>query len=142
MRPTIVSTTSWCKRRESVVAVRMTREELYDDFETPSLAMLERSTPDILRLAEIDNVAVALRALERGETVAAGATRVVVAVPIPVGHKLALRDIPRGEAILKYGQVMGRATETIGSGEHVHVHNVEGLRGRGDLAPAGTEKRG
>ena len=104
--------------------------------------MLERSTPDILRLAEIDNVAVALRALERGETVAAGATRVVVAVPIPVGHKLALRDIPRGEAILKYGQVMGRATETIGSGEHVHVHNVEGLRGRGDLAPAGTEKHG
>jgi len=102
--------------------------------------MREGTTPDILRLAEVDNVAVALRSLERGETVAAGATRVVVAVPIAVGHKLALREIPRGEAILKYGQVMGRATETIAAGEHVHVHNVEGLRGRGDLAPASAEQ--
>jgi ribosomal protein L2 len=101
--------------------------------------MTERATPDILRLADVDNVAVALRSLERGEMVAAGATRVVVAGPIQVGHKLALREIPRGEAILKYGQVMGRATETIGTGEHVHVHNVEGLRGRGDLAPASAE---
>ncbi len=109
---------------------------MYGGFETPSLAMPERNTPDILRLADIDNVAVALRALDAGEIVAAGGARVTVLVAIPAGHKLALGEIPQGEVILKYGQVMGRATARILAGEHVHVHNVEGLRGRGDLAPA------
>jgi altronate dehydratase len=104
--------------------------------------MPERTMPDILRLADIDNVAVALRALAAGEVVAAGSARVTALVSIPVGHKLALREIPQGEAILKYGQVMGRATAPILAGEHVHVHNVEGLRGRGDLAPANAGGRG
>jgi len=101
----------------------------------------ERTTPDLLRLADIDNVAVALRALDAGETLAAGNVSVTVRAPIPAGHKLALREIAAGDAILKYGQVMGRATARIGAGEHVHVHNVEGLRGRGDLAPAGAGER-
>ncbi|RLG06284.1 MAG: D-galactarate dehydratase, partial [Thaumarchaeota archaeon] len=52
---------------------------------------------------------------------------------IPFGHKLAIREIPRGEEIIKYGEVIGRATRDIEIGEHVHVHNVESLRGRGDL---------
>jgi ribosomal protein L2 len=104
--------------------------------------MAERITPDILRLADIDNVAVALRALEAGETVSAGNARVTALGPIAAGHKLALREIPAGEAILKYGQVMGRATARIAAGEHVHVHNVEGLRGRGDLAPLAAPGRG
>ncbi len=104
--------------------------------------MPEHATPDLLRLADVDNVAVALRALDEGETVAAGDVRVTVQAPIPAGHKLALCEIAAGDAILKYGQVMGRATARIGAGEHVHVHNVEGLRGRGDLAPAGSGGRG
>jgi len=65
-----------------------------------------------------------------------GALRVTALRPIAAGHKIALRPIALGEPIRKYGQVMGRATEAIAAGEHVHVHNVEGLRGRGDLAPA------
>jgi altronate dehydratase small subunit len=36
--------------------------------------------------------------------------------------------------IHKYGQMIGRASAAIAAGEHVHVHNVEGVRGRGDLA--------
>ena len=35
--------------------------------------------------------------------------------------------------IRKYGQVVGRATADIRTGDHVHVHNVEALRGRGDI---------
>jgi len=52
--------------------------------------------------------------------------------PIPMGHKLAIRDINRGEIILKYGEVIGRATQDIRTGQHVHVHNLESCRGRGD----------
>jgi altronate dehydratase small subunit len=89
-----------------------------------------------LRLSDADNVAVVLRALEPGTELVFGDDRVVTAQTIPVGHKLATREIPAGAAILKYGQTMGRATATIAAGEHVHVHNVEGIRGRGDLAAA------
>ena len=53
---------------------------------------------------------------------------------IPYGHKVALVPIQKGEIIYKYGACIGRSTEDIRQGEHVHVHNIEPLRGRGDLA--------
>jgi altronate dehydratase small subunit len=46
---------------------------------------------------------------------------------------LAIKDISKGENILKYGEVMGRATQDIALGAHAHIQNIEGLRGRGDL---------
>ena len=53
---------------------------------------------------------------------------------IPTGHKIAIREIAEGDSVIKYGYQIGRTTRSIASGEHVHVHNVESLRGRGDLA--------
>jgi altronate hydrolase len=72
-----------------------------------------------------DNVAVARIALAPGTDVASpdGATLRVKAA-IEAGHKMALREIPRGDVVLKYGQVIGVATADIHPGEHVHVHNV------------------
>src|SRR5262252_4515153 len=51
---------------------------------------------------------------------------VAIAAPgrVGLGHKLALRDIKKGEAILKYGQIIGFASQDIPAGSHVHVHNV------------------
>ena len=46
-----------------------------------------------------------------------------VARGVPFGHKVALRAIAQGEPVIKYGVAIGRATRTIASGEHVHVHN-------------------
>lgn len=43
---------------------------------------------------------------------------------IPKGHKEALRDIKKGEYIIKYGEVIGRATEDIKKGDWVHSHNL------------------
>ena len=43
---------------------------------------------------------------------------------IPAGHKYALRDIKIGEPVIKYGEIIGRATCDIKSGEWVHTHNV------------------
>ena len=45
---------------------------------------------------------------------------------IPVGHKIALKEIGEGEQIFKYGETIGVATQTIHRGEHVHVQNVVG----------------
>ncbi len=41
--------------------------------------------------------------------------------------------IPVGDGVIKYGEIIGRATCDIDVGDHVHVHNVESQRGRGDL---------
>ncbi len=43
---------------------------------------------------------------------------------IPAGHKIALRDIPKGECVVKYGEIIGRAKTDIKAGEWVHTHNV------------------
>ena len=51
---------------------------------------------------------------------------------VPFGHKLCIRSTSAGAQVLKYGQVIGNATRALEVGEHVHVHNVESARGRGD----------
>lgn len=53
---------------------------------------------------------------------------------IPYGHKIAIRPIVKGDTVWKYGQSIGKATENIEVGDHVHIHNIEPLRGRGDLS--------
>lgn len=47
---------------------------------------------------------------------------------VPIGHKIALRDIAEGDTIWKYGQDIGKAIAPIRKGEHVHVHNVKTKR--------------
>jgi altronate dehydratase len=83
-----------------------------------------------------DNVATAREWLDRGSNVRIGATEIIVAEPIPRGHKLALRRIRAGDAVVKYGSSIGTATRDIAEGMHVHTHNVVSGRGRGDLAAA------
>lgn len=48
--------------------------------------------------------------------------------PIPLGHKLALRDLAKGDTIIKYGHDVGRVTAPISRGEHAHVHNLKTTR--------------
>jgi altronate dehydratase small subunit len=91
---------------------------------------------DALMLHKDDNVATAVRPLEADDniTVHAGGDIIKVRLlqSIPFGHKFALKDIGRGDRIVKYGETIGLATASIRPGEHVHLHNVEGQRGRGD----------
>ena len=83
-----------------------------------------------------DNVATAVCSLKRAGTVdiqiGENTDNIVLQSDIPFGHKLAITNIERGGNIVKYGEIIGRALVGIRKGEHVHVHNVEGLRGRGD----------
>ncbi len=62
-----------------------------------------------------------------------GSETVKVIGDVPYGHKIAVRDIKKGELIIKYGEEIGAATKDIAKGEYVHIHNLEALRGRGDL---------
>lgn len=92
---------------------------------------------DAIVLNEKDNVATAVQVLAKGQEALVRLNRehlrVAIAEDIPYGHKFAVRDINAGEDILKYGEVIGRATRDIVCGGHAHVQNIESLRGRGDL---------
>jgi altronate hydrolase len=72
-----------------------------------------------------DNVAVAARPIAAGLAVQSDGRTFTLDRRIGLGHKVALRPIKKGEAILKYGQVIGFAAEDIAPGSHVHVHNVK-----------------
>ena len=81
----------------------------------------------------------ALMELSKGNTVSvegkAGepSCRVKLRDSIPFGHKFAIEEIESGSSVMKYGEVIGKATTKIHPGDWVHVHNIESTRGRGDL---------
>ncbi len=82
---------------------------------------------ELVRITEKDMVAVALRPLTAGSTVSFGAGVVTLTDDLPMGHKAALRDIKKGEAVIKYGFPIGEATQDIPKGAHVHTHNLHTL---------------
>ena len=89
-----------------------------------------------LYLSEKDSVAVALNEIPEHTTVVVKANEIEMSViileHISFGHKFAVKAIEQGADIIKYGEVIGSAVVAIQAGEHVHVHNLEGKRGRGD----------
>jgi altronate dehydratase small subunit len=83
-----------------------------------------------------DNIATSIRLLRKNEKVrlSCGTRTVNISLTeeIPFGHKFAMDDIEEGNPVIKYGERIGLATRKIYQGQLVHVHNVEGTRGRGD----------
>jgi (2R)-sulfolactate sulfo-lyase subunit alpha len=81
-----------------------------------------------------DDVGVAVEDLKKGSKIgvvtlegkAAGAIKLVSNVPL--GHKVAMRDMAKEKPVIKYGRPVGKAVASIAKGEHVHVHNVKTLR--------------
>lgn len=76
----------------------------------------------IIRLSEIDNVVVARQDLAAGT--ALPDESVTLTAPVPAGHKIAVDALAQGEAVRKYGQIIGFATQDILPGDHVHIHNL------------------
>jgi altronate dehydratase small subunit len=92
---------------------------------------------DAIMIKAEDNVATALRDLHREEeaAISAGEAQKMIRLieDIPFGHKFAVCPIHQGDQVIKYGEVIGRATQFIEQGAHAHIQNIESLRGRGDL---------
>ncbi len=78
----------------------------------------------VLQLHPADNVGLLKHPLKAGRELCRGKDRLNAVTTIPAGHKIAVAEIGEGEAIRKYGQVIGFANRRIVPGEHVHVHNV------------------
>jgi len=77
--------------------------------------------PPVIRLSQEDGVVIARIALPPGTPV--GENVAVRDRRIPPGHKIATRAHAKGEAIRRYGQIIGFATEAIAPGDWVHTHN-------------------
>jgi altronate hydrolase len=76
-------------------------------------------------LAPADNVAVARQDIARGVTILFEGREILLRDSIPVGHKLALREIPQGAWVTKYAQIIGKTLCRVEAGEWVHTHNLE-----------------
>ena len=79
-----------------------------------------------------DSVAISIEKIAKGDMVEFKKENEVISFKaiddIPRYHKVALKDIKKGEPILKYGEHIGQASQEIKKGNHVHEHNVESVR--------------
>jgi altronate hydrolase len=82
--------------------------------------VMSRPAAKTLLLNPADNVAVALSNLDAGMETPQG---VVTSKRVPRGHKFSVRPIASGEAVVKFGQIIGFAKDAIPAGEWVHEHN-------------------
>ena len=82
----------------------------------------------IIVIDKKDNVATALEPIKKGTEVSVeiqgSPEKIRLLSDIPLGHKLALRDIKKGGSVIKYGEPIGQSLTKITRGELVHVHNV------------------
>jgi altronate dehydratase small subunit len=82
-----------------------------------------------------DDVAVAVETCQAGDDlVLADGRRVRTRQDVTFGFKVALRRLEPGQPVRKYGEAIGVASAPIEEGDVVHIHNLGGARGRGDLA--------
>ena len=81
-----------------------------------------------------DDVGVAVLDLKKGSTVSAvtlegkSVGSVKLRENVPLGHKVALRDVAKERAVIKYGRQIGKAVQPIAKGAHVHIHNLKTMR--------------
>ena len=90
------------------------------------------SHPDLIIHDEKDNVGVVvIETTKKGQDCNAWimendkSIKVPSLNEVPLGHKIALKDLKEGETILKYGHDIGKVVKSIKKGEHVHVYNVK-----------------
>jgi altronate hydrolase len=86
--------------------------------------MAEKLEDFLLVLDRTDNVAVLKRPIKKGTELTGPSASLTATRDIPAGHKIALTNIPAGQAVRKYGQIIGFAHCPIAAGDHAHTHNV------------------
>lgn len=85
---------------------------------TPAIASL-------IHLHAEDNVALTTQDMQAATTASAGNQSVTLGGAVPRSHKVAVRNIASGEAVRRYGQIIGFARTNISAGDHVHLHNLD-----------------
>jgi altronate dehydratase small subunit len=84
-----------------------------------------------------DNVATALLPIKKNDCAVITynneiINEIIVLEDIEIYHKIAIKPIHNGDLVYKYGEVIGRASNSINVGEQVHVNNIESVRGKSE----------
>ncbi|MFS1512077.1 altronate dehydratase family protein [Chengkuizengella sp. SCS-71B] len=87
--------------------------------------MLDEKNNNVVIIHESDSVAIALKDFEEGERIFLGGKEIIINEMIPYGHKIAIKDVPKGEDIIKYGYPIGHSTGNIVTGSWIHSHNMK-----------------
>jgi altronate dehydratase len=87
---------------------------------------------NFILLSEKDNVAVASIPLKNGDKIKIKNSTIEIVEDIDFGHKIAMKDIKKGDEVIKYGEVIGIAKQSIKAGELVHIHNLKSRRAEKD----------
>ena len=89
---------------------------------------------NVLMHEATDDVAVAVVDLKKGEKASAvtlegqPVTVIDVLEDVPLGHKIAMKDVKAGDKVTKYSRPIGQAVQPIKKGQHVHTHNLKTMR--------------
>ncbi len=100
---------------------------------------MPKNPPDFLVHNLGDSVGVIVRTVTAGPVQggyldADDIARLTLPAAVPLGHKIALTDIPAGGDVIEYGVRIGVATTDIAAGDHVHVHNLRSARWQTSVA--------
>ncbi len=80
---------------------------------------------DYIIINEKDNVCVALEDLKKGTVIENAGKSVTLLEDVARGHKISLKDLKKGESVIKYGNPIGHVTEDVPAGSHIHIHNIK-----------------
>jgi len=83
----------------------------------------------VMKINKNDNVAIALHSIKKGDKFKIEDNILKVNENIDFGHKIALTNIAKDTNVIKYGEVIGYATQEIKTGDWVHMHNLYSNRG-------------
>lgn len=79
----------------------------------------------VIKLSDKDNVLVLTVSLNKDDSFKYNGIDYKIKKPITLGHKIAAKDIFKGDKIIKFNMSIGSATQDIKAGEHVHLHNMK-----------------
>jgi hypothetical protein len=82
------------------------------------------ATEDLIILSDGDNVGIARRTIDAGQSIRINGSVAQTKESIYIGHKIALRKIKKHEPIVRFKMIVGTATQDIPRGTHVHLHNM------------------
>jgi len=83
----------------------------------------------VLKINKKDNVGVGIVPLKKGDSFEIEGILYIAKENVDFGHKVALINISESNKVVKYGEVIGYATQNIAKGEWIHIHNLHSNRG-------------
>jgi altronate dehydratase small subunit len=86
---------------------------------------MEHTDSRLILLTPDDNCVIVARDLEAGASLTLEGSTITLPKAIATGHKLARHALAANDKVVRYGAVIGHATQAVAKGEHLHTHNLE-----------------